>query len=127
MGERYAVCSIRPPAEKDSPNVSAPIMIPCFGSTNGKRSVPVSHPFIERLIGTIRREYLDHLLFWNESDLVRKLEAFKEYYNGFRIHQSLNQQPPEEAAGKDSPPPADPMHFVWQAHCQGLFYTPRAA
>jgi hypothetical protein len=35
-------------------------------------NVPVSHPFIERLIGTIRREYLDQLLFWNESDLERK-------------------------------------------------------
>ncbi len=89
--------------------------------------VPVSHPFIERLIGTIRREYLDHMLFWNGSDLERKLEAFKEYYNGFRIHQSLNQQPPEEAAGKDPPRPANPNHFAWQAHCQGLFQTPIAA
>ena len=26
---------------------------------------PTSHPFIERLIGTIRREYIDRLLFWN--------------------------------------------------------------
>jgi hypothetical protein len=26
--------------------------------------VPQSHPFVERLIGTIRREYLDHMLFW---------------------------------------------------------------
>jgi transposase InsO family protein len=89
--------------------------------------VPVSHPFIERLIGTIRREYLDHLLFWNESDLERKLEAFKAYYNGFRLHQSLNSHTPEEAAGKDPPPLADPMHFVWQSHCQGLFQTPMAA
>jgi transposase InsO family protein len=32
--------------------------------------VPVSHPFIERLIGTIRRDYLDHMLFWNASDLA---------------------------------------------------------
>jgi putative transposase len=90
-------------------------------------NVPVSHPFIERLIGTIRREYLDHLLFWNESDLERKLNAFKEYYNGCRIHQSLNQQTPEETAGKAPPLPADPKHFVWQSHCQGLFQTPRAA
>jgi transposase InsO family protein len=89
--------------------------------------VPVSHPFIERLIGTIRREYLDHLLFWNESDLERKLDAFKDYYNGSRIHQSLNQQTPEEAAGKDPPLPADPTHFVWRSHCQGLFQTPIAA
>src|SRR6266436_2872718 len=27
--------------------------------------VPVSHPFVERLIGTIRREFLDHVLIWN--------------------------------------------------------------
>jgi hypothetical protein len=27
---------------------------------------PVSHPFIERLIGTVRREYLDHLFFWSD-------------------------------------------------------------
>ena len=38
---------------------------------------PVSHPFIERVIGTTRREYLDHLLFWNKTDLERKLNQFK--------------------------------------------------
>ena len=32
--------------------------------------VPISHPFVERLIGTIRREYLDHVLFWNAIDLA---------------------------------------------------------
>ena len=35
--------------------------------------VPLSHPFVERLIGTIRREFLDHVLFWNARDLERKL------------------------------------------------------
>src|SRR3981081_691497 len=30
--------------------------------------VPASHPFVERLIGTIRREFLDHLLIWNAID-----------------------------------------------------------
>jgi hypothetical protein len=34
---------------------------------------PVSHPFVERLIGTIRREYLDRVFFWNSQDLERKL------------------------------------------------------
>jgi putative transposase len=37
--------------------------------------VPVSHPFVERLIGTIRWEYLDQVLFWSALDLERKLEA----------------------------------------------------
>ena len=39
--------------------------------------VPVSHPFVERLIGTIRREFLDHVLIWNAIDLERKLEEFR--------------------------------------------------
>ena len=34
---------------------------------------PASHRFIERLIGTIRREYLDQMFFWNSIDLERKL------------------------------------------------------
>ena len=89
--------------------------------------VPVSHPFIDRLIGTIRREYLDHLLIWNESDLERKLEAFQEDYNGHWIHQSLSQQTPDEAAGKDPPRPANPNHLVCQAYCRGLCNTPMAA
>jgi transposase InsO family protein len=39
---------------------------------------PVSHPFIERLIGTVRREYLDHVFVWNAIDLTRKLDAFAD-------------------------------------------------
>jgi transposase InsO family protein len=47
---------------------------------------PISHPFIERLIGTIRREYLDHILFWNAQDLERKLADFRQYHNRDRVH-----------------------------------------
>lgn len=43
--------------------------------------VPLSHPFIERAIGTVRREYLDQTLFWNSVDLQRKLDRFKRYYD----------------------------------------------
>ena len=39
--------------------------------------VPLSHPFVERLIGTMRREFLDHVLFWNARDLERKLADFQ--------------------------------------------------
>jgi hypothetical protein len=48
--------------------------------------VPLSHPFVERLIGTIRREYLDRVLFWTTADLEHKLLEFKQYYNGHRVH-----------------------------------------
>ncbi len=41
--------------------------------------VPWSHPFIERLIGTIRRDCLDRLLFWTSIDLEMKLVAFQDY------------------------------------------------
>lgn len=88
-------------------------------------NVPMSYPFIERLIGTIRREYLDDLLFWNELDLERKLDGFKEYDNDRRIHQRLSHQTPEEVAGKAPPLPADPKHFVRESHGHGLFQTPR--
>src|SRR5450631_3864996 len=48
--------------------------------------VPMSHPFVERLIGTMRREFLDHVLFWNARDLERKLADFQGYYNAARCH-----------------------------------------
>ena len=51
--------------------------------------VPVSHPFVERLIGTVRREFLDHVLIWNAVDLGRNLGEFRNYYNENRVHQSL--------------------------------------
>ena len=40
----------------------------------------MSHPFVERLIGTVRREVLDQMFFWNAFDLTRKLEMFRRYY-----------------------------------------------
>jgi putative transposase len=43
--------------------------------------LPRSHPFVERLIGTLRREYLDQIFFWNALDLHRKLDRFAAYYN----------------------------------------------
>ena len=39
--------------------------------------VPLSHPFVERLIGTVRREYLDTVLFWTTADLETKLLDFQ--------------------------------------------------
>jgi transposase InsO family protein len=50
---------------------------------------PISHPFVERLIGTVRRELLDQTFFWNQFDLQRKLDSFKQYYNDARVHSSL--------------------------------------
>ena len=48
--------------------------------------VPLSHPFVERLIGSLRRECLDHTLFWTATDLEAKLLDFQHYYNEHRTH-----------------------------------------
>jgi len=89
-------------------------------------NVPVSHPFIERLIGTLRREYLDRIFFWNALDLERKLQVYGLYYNSSRVHQSLSGNTPEEKSGKHRPTCAVLNSYGWQQHCQGLFYTPIA-
>ena len=46
-------------------------------------------PYVGRLIGTMRREFLDHVLFWTAHDLERKLADFQAYYNAARRHASL--------------------------------------
>jgi putative transposase len=89
--------------------------------------VPVSHPFVERLIGTIRREYLDHMLFWNAADLARKLDEFRAYYNTHRVHRALDGVTPTCRAGNPPPLPAALASYGWQSHCRGLFQLPVAA
>ncbi len=85
--------------------------------------VPLSHPFVERLIGTVRREFLDHVLFWNATDLQRKLESFQTYYNTERVHDSCDTQPPAASSGK----PISLTDFRWRRCCRGLYELPIAA
>ena len=87
---------------------------------------PVSHPFVERLIGTIRREVLDRLFFWNGVDLTRKLGDFKIYYNDSRCHQSLSGGTPSEKSGEPATLRPSLSRHAWQQHCRGLFQTPIA-
>jgi len=86
--------------------------------------VPLSHPFVERLIGTIRRECLDHVLFWTATDLEMKLSDFKDYYNRYRVHGAREGQTPIDTP---SPKGADLKYYRWQKHCRGLYETPMAA
>lgn len=51
---------------------------------------PISNPYRERIIDTIRCECLDKALFCNEFDLRNKLDDFAGYYNNHRVHSSLN-------------------------------------
>ena len=57
---------------------------------------PWQRAYIERIIGSIRRECLDHVIVFHENSLRRTLASYFQYYHGSRTHLSL---------GKDSPEP----------------------
>ncbi|MFT6956375.1 MAG: putative transposase [Halieaceae bacterium] len=90
---------------------------------------PTSHPFIERVIGTTRREYLDHLMFFNSRDLQDKLDQFQTYYNDVRVHSSLDIKTPTAMAyGEASDKKIVSIdHYQWKKHCNGLYQLPVAA
>ncbi len=89
--------------------------------------LPVSHPFVERLIGTIRREYLDLVPFWNARDLENKLFSFKDFYNDQRCHYALDGDTPSERTGKTRSQVADLHSYRWRSQCRGLYHLPVAA
>jgi len=65
--------------------------------------VPRSHPVVERLIGTARRECLDRMLFWTAADLEGKLVEFQQYYNEHRTHAcGAGRAPAGAESGRDS-------------------------
>jgi putative transposase len=90
---------------------------------------PVSHPFVERVIGTTRREYLDHMLFFNERDLQNKLDQFQAYYNDVRAHSSLDRKTPAAMAFGEEPDEkvVSIDRYRWKKHCNGLYELPVAA
>ena len=63
---------------------------------------PWQNPFVERVIGSIRRECLDHFLILNETHLYRLLRTYVAYYNAVRPHQALDNNSPQP---RDIDPP----------------------
>ena len=63
---------------------------------------PWQNGFVERVIGSLRRECLDHVIVKNERHLRRVLKSYLAYYNRSRTHLSLNKDPP-------IPRPVSPM------------------
>ena len=127
-----AIAKQRPPRYLSSDHVSFPSLA---RESSGARVdeikaipyTPRSHAFVERLIGTVRREYLDRTLFWNQSDLERKLENYKAYYNQHRCHTGLAGATPAQRSGAPPAPLANLQAYRWRQHCNGLFQTPNAA
>jgi transposase InsO family protein len=61
---------------------------------------PWQNAYVERLIGTIRRECLDHMIVFGEAHLRRILSKYAVYYNASRIHRSLDKDAPFHRAIK---------------------------
>ncbi len=89
--------------------------------------VPLSHPFVERLIGTVRREHLDQVPFWSAGDLERKLASFQDYYNKDRVHRGLDGAPPNEQSEITDRKIARLDDYRWEKLCRGLYQLPVAA
>jgi len=86
--------------------------------------VPMSHPFVERVIGSIRRELFDQTLFWTATDLENKLHDYQSYYNNCRTHSGRDGTTPVDSVGEKIVALND---YQWKKHCRGLFQLPVAA
>jgi transposase InsO family protein len=63
---------------------------------------PWQNPYAERLIGTLRRESLDHVLIFGERHLLRILSLYSSYYNQTRTHLALSKDAPLRRAVQGS-------------------------
>jgi hypothetical protein len=55
---------------------------------------PWQNAFVERLIGSIRRECVDYIVVLGEAHLSRMPQSYARYYNEIRTHRSLNHDAP---------------------------------
>jgi len=69
---------------------------------SGRRS-PWQNPFVERVIGSIRRECTDHVIVMGERHLAQLLREYAAYYNSSRCHQSLEGNAPEPRSPEVTP------------------------
>ena len=86
---------------------------------------PWQNAYAERLIGTIRRELLDHVVVLNERYLRRLLKTYLAYYNRWRTHRSLRGDAPDTRPVR----PASPARITEIPAVRGLhhYYLPEAA
>ena len=86
---------------------------------------PWQRAYVERVIGTIRRECLDHMIVINESSLYRHLQGFLVYYHQSRTHLGLQKDTPEPRPVQ--PPNAGRVISIPQAGGLHHRYERRAA
>lgn len=56
---------------------------------------PWQRAYVERVIGSIRRECLDHVIVFDEDSLRRTLRSYFSYYHRSRLHLSLDKDSPD--------------------------------
>ncbi len=86
---------------------------------------PWQNAYVERVIGSFRRELLDHVIILNERHLKRLLSSYLHYYHPWRTHRSLDRDAPDGRPVR----PAEPKHVTESPAVQGLhrYYLPKAA
>jgi transposase InsO family protein len=79
----------------------------------GDRPITARSPWqnghVERLIGSIRRECLDHVIVFGEAHLRRILRSYADYHNRVRTHLALDKDAPIHRASQ--------MAQFWQSPC----------
>jgi putative transposase len=86
---------------------------------------PWKNAYVERVIGTLRRELFDHFIVLNERHLKRLMSLYLDYYHTWRTHQTLDGDAPDGRPVR----PAGPCNVVEFPVLQGLHhvYLPKAA
>lgn len=84
--------------------------------------VPLPHPFIEKLIGTLRRGHLDRTLLWAAVDLDAKTAGFQHSSNGHRTPAGVEAGLPEPGAD-GSTSRIDFESYRWRRQCRGLYQS----
>jgi hypothetical protein len=91
---------------------------------------PWQNSYVERFIGSVRRECLDHVLVFNEAGLGRVLEAYRGYYERSRTHLALAKDTPIPRPITDdgvviAVPEVGGLHHRYErrAACRGLRAT----
>jgi putative transposase len=86
---------------------------------------PWQNPYVERLIGSIRRDCLDHVIVLHERHLRRLLTSYFSYYHAWRTHGALDMDPPVPRPVQ--PPELGPVQEVPEVGGLHHHYERRAA
>jgi hypothetical protein len=74
---------------------------------------PWQRAYVERVIGSIRRECLDHVIVFSEESLRRTLRSYFSYYHRSRLHLSLKRDSQESRPVQASSPTSSGGNFQW--------------